>query len=685
MSDSVSSAPPQTPLKIETLKSEAVRKNWFWLLMGFSLILYGLFLQGALSKIAQTGTLWIYRAAGYLGLALGILIFLIHILPLIHNRSFDRINLLHREAASRLGISEWQLPLAAGGLCFAILSGAGAGDRSLMFHPAAALAAWGCGIVMTVAGFRSRAPAIRNVRSAAVWAGLFFIAALLLRLVRIDLPPFSGDEGSTGMDALIFLQGYADTFFRSVGFHPFPGFYYFLEAESIQLFGRTVLAVRLPSAVAGALTVGVLYLAARALFGHPTGWVAAFLLTVSPFHIVFSHIGHSNIWDALGYTAFVGALWVGWKNEHRNAFLLAGVGLGLSQFFYATSRLLWILAFGAMIVAFALDRARFRRNAGGWMGMWISAFVTTLPIFLFMAAQPVEFNSHYVASSIFRPGWLPAAIRYTGPNFWAVAANQLLKGFGAYTFFPSPAWYKPGTPLLRPMEAAFFLCGLVLLAQKPRDLRSWLILGWVGLFGLVGTLSESVPSSQRYIGSAPACALLAAFALVHIRSRLSNWIPSVVKWAAVFSIAAILFMAADNLHFAFAEYFPNSRYRGTTEFEGAGVAVANGIVALLRERVTDYEVVCLTGGVVVSHIVPSELFLIPSYQAVFFTEPYGSPGNPALESPHLLFIIPSQRAVELPQVMADLPGGTPGARFNWDGTLLFLYYDVTIDESRGDA
>jgi hypothetical protein len=662
------------------LPPDALRAARRWLFVGIFLLAANLLLWKSLSRVGSADTVRLYRTASLLSLSVGFLALAVCAGLARREGASDRIRRLHGKIAERLGIGVQQIPLLTGAAGCALLASAAAGDAAKMTDPVIAPVAWGAGVILAAAGGWVKPASRRGVRPAAAWALLFFFAALAVRLVRVDLPPFSGDEGSTGMDAMMFLTGRADSLFRQVGFHSYPGFYFFIEALSVQALGRTVLALRITSVLAGALAAGALYLAARTLFGHRSAVIAAALLAVDPFDIVFSHIALGNIWDALGFTVFAGAAWHAWTNENRNAFLLAGAALGLSQFFYSTSRWLFVLAAGWMAAAFLLDRARFKRNAAGWTGLWAVAAAADLPLAFLAAARPDLAGGHILASSIFQPDWFPAAMQNAGTGFWGVLANQLIRGFGAFTFFPSGAWYRPWTPLLRPVEAAFFLCGVLLLLAKPKDPRSWLLLGWVAAFGAVGALSESAPSAQRYVGSAPALALLSAFGLSEIGARLPALLPSARRWAAPALAAVILFVAADNLHFTFGEYFPGSRFRGRNEFEGASIAVANRLIELLRRSGSPAEVVCLSGGIVVPHVVPSEQFLVPGFEAVFWNEPYGSADNPEPDASRLMFVFPAERESELAAVRRDYPGGESGAAYNWDGSLLFLYYEVTVTD-----
>ena len=67
-----------------------------------------------------------------------------------------------------------------------------------------------------------------------------------------------------------------------------PPLYYSLLHLWIELFGTLEGAVRTLSALASVLTIPVFYAACRRLFDGPTASIAAFILTVSPFHVQFA-------------------------------------------------------------------------------------------------------------------------------------------------------------------------------------------------------------------------------------------------------------------------------------------------------------------------------------------------------------------------------------------------------------
>lgn len=79
----------------------------------------------------------------------------------------------------------------------------------------------------------------------------------------------------------------------------------------------------------------------------------------------------------------VGALWYGWTHERRNASLLAGLALGLSQYFYSSGRILIVLVLAWLTLVEILDRARFKRALISIGFLWLVAIVVVLPLGMF--------------------------------------------------------------------------------------------------------------------------------------------------------------------------------------------------------------------------------------------------------------------------------------------------------------
>lgn len=123
-----------------------------------------------------------------------------------------------------------------------------------------------------------------------------FILALVLRIYRLEEFPVGlhVDEIKVGWNALsILLTGkddhlnYFPLYYNSFGdFRP-TGIIY-LTMPSLLFLGKTIFAIRFPSALFGALTVIPLYFFIRKISDKKTGLIAASILAISPWHLEVS-------------------------------------------------------------------------------------------------------------------------------------------------------------------------------------------------------------------------------------------------------------------------------------------------------------------------------------------------------------------------------------------------------------
>jgi mannosyltransferase len=69
---------------------------------------------------------------------------------------------------------------------------------------------------------------------------------------------------------------------------PAPPLWFIITRGFVIAMGSSEFVLRLPAAAAGILAIAVVYRVGRALFGHIEGLIAAFLISISPFHIYYS-------------------------------------------------------------------------------------------------------------------------------------------------------------------------------------------------------------------------------------------------------------------------------------------------------------------------------------------------------------------------------------------------------------
>jgi 4-amino-4-deoxy-L-arabinose transferase-like glycosyltransferase len=584
--------------------------------------------------------------------------------------------------ASKLGVQPAQFICLISGVLLAILATVAAGTNALMISPLVAIIAWIGGIVLVVLGgwyFTPPAEKTPLPKDALLWAAGLTLAAFLLRAILVGQIPvmLTGDEGSTGLDALQFRNGNVNNPFGIFGWHPFPSLYFFIESLAIAVFGRTAEALRYPSALAGALTVGGLYLLVRSMYSHRHALAAAIFLCALHIHMHFSRLGVMNTWDGLWYLIALGALWYGWQSGKRAYWILAGLAMGIGQYFYATTRTLFVAVPLFLILTVVLDRTGWRRNLRNLIPFLAALSAVLLPLAWYVGTHLDQYLADVKTNSIFGE-WMVVAVREQGLPAWRILLKQLGLGFGGFFSVNLSFWYRPNTPILRTLPAVFFLFGLAILFLRLRDTRTWIPLLWLAAYGMIVSLSESAPAAQRLPGVSAACALVVGFGAVEFVSILSNLFPSRRQLLGLAAILLVGIMAVDDLRFYFFDYTPQSGYLGKYDFVGTGGEVAKQLVLQLKDQPGEWEVVFFNNSLMGFYSNPALRYLLPHVEGTDFNQAWGSPENPAVPVRNLFFVFMPEREEEIPRVQADYPGGTLGEIHAADGTLLYTYYEYRL-------
>jgi mannosyltransferase len=118
-----------------------------------------------------------------------------------------------------------------------------------------------------------------------VLLGAIFVAAAWLRLTALDRQSLWFDEADAVIRAQSDLMTVLRTFIQPGENGPL---YHLLLHFWIDVAGASEKAVRLPSAVAGLLTIPLMYLVGLRTLGQRAGLLAAGLLAISPYHVWYS-------------------------------------------------------------------------------------------------------------------------------------------------------------------------------------------------------------------------------------------------------------------------------------------------------------------------------------------------------------------------------------------------------------
>ena len=571
-------------------------------------------------------------------------------------------------------INEWQFCCLIASLPIACIVPLSAGNGAKMTSPILAILAWFTAIGLVLAGTWSQPAPLRwpSWRLVILVIGLTGLAFLIRIILANRIPiTLTGDEAAAGMTAEDFTRGAWNNIFITA-WYAFPSFFFTIPAFFIDILGHTTLALRIPSALAGALTVTALFFVAQAMFGNRTAWFTALFLAALHFAVHFSRIGLNNIWDGLWFVVSIGALWYGWEKDRRNAYLLAGLSLGISQYFYSSSRTILIVIFGWIILAALFDRPRLKRAWINFIFMFIVAGVVALPLVWFYAQHPNTFMEPLNRVAL-TSNWLRQEVINTGLPAWKIILKQVGLALGSYTYEPLRAWYTPDVPLLRPFAAGLFLIGIVLLFLRRQKWYIIPILLWLFVFMVIGGLSESTPAAQRYVAAAPVCALLVGFGLSESTSIFEKVFEKGKRWIVIISILLMAVLALDELNFYFRVYTPHIALSTARSND----VIAQNLADYLKTKPQDTQVIFLGFPNMGFYSIPSIQYLVPNIKGIDINQPWSPENKAGITSNHLLFVFLPNQVNQISAVQADYPGGKINSIPASDGNLLYEIYELT--------
>ena len=359
---------------------------------------------------------------------------------------------------------------------------------------------------------------------------LLFLAALLVRLYDLDQHPFilNGTEASLGMDALNVVNGSIRNPF-STGWLTNPTLPLYLLAIPLKLFGPSVISLRLLSPFVGAVTVAATYLIGQRLYGRAVGLAAAILLLGSHFHLHFSRLGLTNVWDALIVLLALGFIAIAWQREpqkSRPTWLLAGLAVGFSTYLYTSSHLLPLMLLSLLVLTLIFERQTWRKQWRNVIAMSALVFVIALPQLLTYRSNPGIFIERAAVLGILdsQGGWLSRESARTGASQIHLLGQQFKAAALAFNAtLDTGTSYGPFVPLLNLMAGTLAFLGLVLAIIHSRRFHYSMLVVWVVITIIfAGALLENPPSSHRYIIAVPAVSLLGAIALIELVMAIMN-------------------------------------------------------------------------------------------------------------------------------------------------------------------
>lgn len=349
---------------------------------------------------------------------------------------------------------------------------------------------------------------------------VLFIAALF-RFVAIDsAPPGWRDDEliEFGLDQRI-VQGWRPLFIAEAEGH--EPVYHYLHAGTIALFGENIIGYKWLPFAFGLLTVALTYALAHRMFDVRVGLLAAALMAVSFWPIMYSRLGIRHIgllpWMLgafyLLYPRASGPLRFTTRIFDRSPLriMLAGICLAAGLMTYFAGRAVPIILIGFLIYLLLFNRSILRRV---WKPIGLAIFIgglIALPMFIQIAQTPGgETRTEVVGGPLIElaKGNLKPAIDTT------------LGTLGMFTFAgdPESLYNLSGRPVFDWMTGAFFYLGVLISLIRLKRVENGFALAWLIIGIAPAFVSLPAGSFSHTIAAQPIVFVLTAYGAVSVVS-----------------------------------------------------------------------------------------------------------------------------------------------------------------------
>ncbi len=288
-------------------------------------------------------------------------------------------------------------------------------------------------------------------------SGLFLLS-LAINFYKIEqLPPgMYGDETTLGRKALTLVNSGTITPFLSQYSHPTPLLY--LAGFSINLFGHTVTAIRLPMVVIGALSIMAFYFLLRLFLNKFLATGGSILLACSYTFIVLNRLAYEPPASTLCQILFFLFLLSFLKTKTQNYLIFSGLALGVGLYTYLNFRLFFLAAIIASLILL-------EKKVKLLTKVFVPAIIVALPLIIFAFFDPHGFFLRSAEVSVFGRGLSQTEV----VKELFGSTTRTLGGFGLVGD-PNPGKNPAGFPIFDPFTSLLFLAGVVVLFKTQRKL-----------------------------------------------------------------------------------------------------------------------------------------------------------------------------------------------------------------------
>jgi 4-amino-4-deoxy-L-arabinose transferase-like glycosyltransferase len=395
-------------------------------------------------------------------------------------------------------------------------------------------------------------------KSTQAWRELGAIGAILVLAVWLRVPDLAaippnlhGDEVSIGLDARRVLSGDMPAVF-AVGWYEVPALSFTLHAATMAFFGDNLFGLRLASVIEGLLSIVLLYLLAKRLWGIRPAVLAAGFMTVAAWHIHFSRTGFHYMQAPLATLLAIYFMIKAVQDRRILDWLLCGLAIGLSFEVYYAARIAALLVGAYLAYRAVTQRTFLREHALGLVALVFGALVFLAPMAAVFARSPASFSARTSGVLITSPENLQHELGgYHVGTFQEVLAVQIQHTLEAFNIRGETSLqYGHPAPLLDFWTGGLFAMSAIAILVRLGSSRGALLAGWVWLTLFVGSaLTVDALFSPRVLLALPALAIGVALVLDHAWDGVTRVAGQAGTLAFALPVVAVLGLALQaNVH-----------------------------------------------------------------------------------------------------------------------------------------
>lgn len=427
---------------------------------------------------------------------------------------------------------------------------------------------------------------------------IIFIAAVFLRFYQLDQVPngLHIDEAINGVNGNFILHTGRDTNnekwpLQTEVFGDYnPTGYAYLTIIPIIYFGLSEFSTRFPGALLGSLTVLASYLLAFSIFkNQKVALLSAFLIAVSPWHIVFSRSSEETLIALFFVVLGFALVFLSFGNK-KLKFLIPGVlSLALSFFMYFTPRVFVpLILLAAPVILFGFRGKHWNTKYMKFL-FYTFIFLVAIVVFLIFGVKSSDnrFNQVSIFGSLGTRLVMEDQIREDGISNTNVKVTQFFHNklinyslsfisnyieyySGSFLFMQGglPIWFRvEGMGLIYLIELPFILIGLSILAVSKNKMNKIPLL-WLLIAPVTAAITvDDVPNIRRSFLMFPMLEIVGAFGFFYILQNRKK----LLKKLIIFFVA-ILFVY-NFLYFLHQYFIHSSVHQNWYRNEGFGEMV----------------------------------------------------------------------------------------------------------------